>query len=71
MDESAKAFNMAHQQQTNLLFDEINGENTPVNVLLVHSQDHLMNAMTVREFAQLFIEQEKKIAALEQALKGE
>lgn len=40
---------MAHKAQTDLLFNEMNGNPTPVNVLLVHSQDHLMTSMLAQE----------------------
>jgi len=46
----------AHNHQTELLQLEARGEGASVNVILVHSQDHLMNAMTVRDMAIEFIE---------------
>lgn len=45
-DESAT---LAHKAQTELLFKEANGEKTPVDVLLVHAQDHLMTCMLAVE----------------------
>ena len=47
---------LAHRAQTKLLNREMNGEHTDVNVLLVHSQDHLMNGMLARELIQELIE---------------
>lgn len=41
----------AHQAQTELLTKEANGEKTEVSLLMIHAQDHLMNAMTVRDLA--------------------
>ncbi len=38
------SINKARRAQTDLLFEEMNGEHQEVNVLLVHSQDHLMDA---------------------------
>jgi PTS system cellobiose-specific IIA component len=46
----------AHECQTELIQQEANGESCPVNVLLVHAQDHLMTAMTVRDLAVEIIE---------------
>lgn len=51
-DEKAK---VAHKAQTDLLFQEANGEHLPVNVLLVHSQDHLMTSMLAVEMIREFI----------------
>ena len=49
MDESEKASVEAHKAQTDLLVAEANGEKLEVNVLLVHSQDHLMTSMLAQE----------------------
>lgn len=45
-DESAV---LAHKAQTELLFKETSGEKVPVDVLLVHAQDHLMTSMVAIE----------------------
>jgi PTS system cellobiose-specific IIA component len=39
----------AHHMQTELLINEANGDKTPVDVLLVHAQDHLMTSMLAVE----------------------
>ena len=41
----------AHHSQTELLAKEAGGEITEVSLLLVHAQDHLMNAITVKDLA--------------------
>ncbi|GAA0486162.1 PTS lichenan transporter subunit IIA [Salinibacillus aidingensis] len=46
----------AHSYQTQLLQDEVNGEGESVNVILVHSQDHLMTSMAVKDLATEFID---------------
>ncbi|RDW21491.1 PTS lactose/cellobiose transporter subunit IIA [Oceanobacillus arenosus] len=46
----------AHNAQTNLLSKEASGENVEVTLLMVHAQDHLMNAMTFCDLANEFIE---------------
>ena len=48
--------NKAHKHQTNLITSEANGEKNEVSVLLIHSQDHLMNGMTVLDMAGEFID---------------
>jgi len=45
-DESAT---LAHKAQTELLFKEANGEKQNINVLLIHSQDHLMTSILASE----------------------
>lgn len=55
MDESEKVGLQAHDEQTKLLVKEANGEHTPVDVLLVHAQDHLMTSMLARELIEELI----------------
>ena len=46
----------AHEVQTELLQREASGKKQPPTMLLVHAQDHLMTALTVKELAQEMIE---------------
>ena len=46
----------AHHMQTELLVNEANGNKTPVDVLLVHAQDHLMTSMLAVELIKELIE---------------
>lgn len=46
----------AHSYQTKLLQEEASGDGNTVSVILVHSQDHLMTAMTLRDLAIEIIE---------------
>lgn len=46
---SEASASLAHKAQTELLFKEANGEKQDINVLLVHSQDHLMTSMLAYE----------------------
>lgn len=41
----------AHKFQTQLIQKEAGGNKIPVSLLLVHAQDHLMNAITVKDLA--------------------
>lgn len=45
----------AHKAQTELLFKEANGEKLDVNVLLIHSQDHLMTSILAMELIEELI----------------
>lgn len=49
LKKSEEAATIAHKAQTELLFKEANGVKNEVNVLLVHSQDHLMTSMLAQE----------------------
>ncbi|MBS4536309.1 PTS lactose/cellobiose transporter subunit IIA [Clostridium sp. D2Q-14] len=51
-DELAKA----HDYQTKLIQDEAKGNQQLVNIMLVHSQDHLMTAITVKDLSIEIIE---------------
>lgn len=41
----------AHHSQTGLLTKEASGEKIELTMLLIHAQDHLMNAITFRDLA--------------------
>ena len=49
--------NEAHHAQTELIQAEIRGEKAPLNLLMVHAQDHLMTAITVKELASELIKE--------------
>lgn len=56
IEEAGTELSKAHDYQTKLLQEEASGEGASVNVILVHSQDHLMTSMTVRDLAVEIIE---------------
>lgn len=51
LNEADKFLSQAHQSQTGMLTNEAQGNHVPVTLLMVHSQDHLMNAITFRDLA--------------------
>lgn len=53
--EANEALNKAHNFQTSLIQKEAAGEEVGLSLLMVHAQDHLMNAMTVRDLAKEII----------------
>ncbi|OCQ52785.1 N,N'-diacetylchitobiose-specific phosphotransferase enzyme IIA component [Photorhabdus australis subsp. thailandensis] len=56
MDESQQAIKEAHTIQTTLIgLDEGCGK-LPVNLITIHAQDHLMNAMVIQDLASDMIE---------------
>ncbi|WP_067839631.1 PTS lactose/cellobiose transporter subunit IIA [Amphibacillus sediminis] len=56
IEEASEELGKAHKYQTELLQQEARGDGQGVNVILVHSQDHLMTSMTVRDLAIEIIE---------------
>jgi len=55
----------AHNTQTNLLTAEASGNNSEVTLLMVHSQDHLMNAISYIGLTQELIDVYKRMMVLE------
>lgn len=53
----------AHNSQTSMLTDEAAGKHAQVTLLTVHSQDHIMNAITFRDLAGEIVDLYRKIAA--------
>lgn len=52
----------AHRSQTDLLVMEAKGNPVPVNIILVHAQDHLTGAILTRDLAGELIEIQGLIA---------
>ena len=50
-----ESVNVAHHAQTEMIQAEIRGEKAPLNLLMVHAQDHLMCALVVIDLAQEFV----------------
>lgn len=59
MEEANTSIVKAHQIQTTMIQDEAKGNHHEMTLLMVHAQDHLMNAMTVYELAKEIIEDYK------------
>jgi PTS system cellobiose-specific IIA component len=56
LTEASNALNEAHHIQTSLIQNEIRGEKTELSLLMIHAQDHLMNAITVKDLASEFVD---------------
>ncbi|WP_436857994.1 PTS lactose/cellobiose transporter subunit IIA [Mammaliicoccus sciuri] len=59
--EAEQEINKAHKFQTELLQNEAQGTESELNLLLIHSQDHLMNAITVKDLANEMIDLYKEM----------
>ncbi|MFN2744741.1 MULTISPECIES: PTS lactose/cellobiose transporter subunit IIA [Bacillus] len=51
----------AHHFQTALIQNEAKGTKTELSLLMIHAQDHLMNAMTMKDLASEIVELYEKI----------
>lgn len=61
LDECEEALLQCHKAQTDLVQAELQGEGVRVTLLMVHAQDHIMNAMTVRDIAAELIAMMKEL----------
>ncbi|PWC15432.1 PTS lactose/cellobiose transporter subunit IIA [Brenneria corticis] len=68
IDLATEDLRIAHQTQTRLIEDEARGVYHPVTLLMVHAQDHLMNALTLKDIARQQIECYRQIFTLAQQL---
>ena len=62
LGECDEAMARGHEQQTKLIFSEAGGSPVPLSLLMVHAQDHVMNAMTVRDMAGEMVAMMKELA---------
>lgn len=61
MKQCEDALTEAHNAQTDMIQAEIRGEGAAVKLLMVHAQDHLMDALVVKDLAREIIDLYKKI----------
>lgn len=61
LQQAKESVNEAHHSQTEMIQGEIRGEKTPLSLLMVHAQDHLMTSLVVIDLAQEFIDIYEKI----------
>ncbi|QVL93763.1 PTS lichenan transporter subunit IIA [Bacillus velezensis] len=62
LQEAARELTEAHHYQTELIQNEAGGEKTDMTLLMVHAQDHLMNAITVKDLAAELVEIYEKVS---------
>lgn len=58
----------AHHVQTDLLTQEAQGNHLPVDVLLIHAQDHLMTSILARELIADLVKVREQLAQVETQL---
>ena len=70
LEEADKEMRKAHHVQTELIRQESNGDGVDVNIILVHSQDHLSMAITARDNAEEFLHLYKIIKELKDKIEN-
>jgi PTS system cellobiose-specific IIA component len=61
LKDADEALTRAHNAQTGLLTQEAAGNSVEISLLMVHGQDHLMNAITFKDLAAEVVDVYKKI----------
>ncbi|MFD0770694.1 PTS lactose/cellobiose transporter subunit IIA [Bacillus sp. CGMCC 1.60114] len=61
LQEAESELKEAHRLQTTLIQQEAGGEKVELSLLFVHAQDHLMNAITIKELASEFVDLYRKM----------
>ncbi|MDI9220694.1 PTS lactose/cellobiose transporter subunit IIA [Pantoea sp. EA-12] len=63
LTDATAAAKAAHRIQTELIGADEGCGKIPVNLIMVHAQDHLMNAMLCRELSEEIIQLRRELAA--------
>lgn len=61
LEEANQAIVDAHNTQTEMLTAEARGEHTPIDLYMVHAQDHLMTGITFVDLAKEIVEVYEKV----------
>lgn len=61
IDKAEDSLEKAHKSQSNLLTKEASGDSVELSLLMVHGQDHLMNAITTKDLAVEVIDVYRKL----------
>ena len=62
LQEADNEFSQAHRFQTQLIQAEAGGLDLDTPILLIHAQDHLMTAMTLKDLAREIVELRQEIS---------
>ncbi len=68
LKEADKDMREAHHVQTELIQQESGGDGVDINIILVHSQDHLSMAITARDQAEEFLNLYKMIKEMKDTI---
>lgn len=61
LKQADKALNKAHNLQTGMLTKEASGNKMEITLLMVHAQDHIMNAMSFKDMTEEVIYLHKQL----------
>ncbi len=61
LQEAVEKLSEAHKEQTKLIQSEAGGEKVEISLLMIHAQDHLMNAINMKDLASEFVDLYKKL----------
>ncbi|MFE8700245.1 PTS lactose/cellobiose transporter subunit IIA [Cytobacillus sp. FJAT-54145] len=61
LTEASEELAQAHHIQTSLIQGEVRGEKSEISLLMIHAQDHLMNAITMKDLATEIVHLHEKI----------
>lgn len=70
LTEAQASLSQAHHAQTGLLTKEASGDNIQASLLMIHGQDHLMNAITFIDLAKEVIALHEEMQELREACHG-
>ncbi len=56
IEDATDKLGLAHKEQTSLIRAEASGDKVAPSLLLIHAQDHLMNAITMKDLASEFVD---------------
>lgn len=70
LDQADEKIAEAHKSQTSLIQSEADGQKAEVSLLLIHAQDHLMNAITISQMAKEFVDLYQKMSGGEASCIG-
>ncbi|ETA81274.1 PTS lactose/cellobiose transporter subunit IIA [Youngiibacter fragilis] len=68
LTKSGESLEKAHEIQTALIQEEAAGNSTELSLLMVHAQDHFMNALTVRDLAREIVDVYDLVNSLKEKL---
>lgn len=70
LEQSNTSLKRAHDAQANIIRKEVKGEDVAINLMIIHAQDHVMNAITVRDLAQHLVKAQADILELKASSGG-
>lgn len=69
ISKASEEINAAHKAQTELLSDYANGQAVPLDILLVHAQDHMMTSLLMKDMVIEQVSLYRRLEEVEQWIK--